>query len=100
MMELLSSAVDSPAKIGLVLIAVAVSAWVVQTFVEYRRLQHFDGPFLASISRLWIIRAATSGHQHAIFADVCQKYGTWEGCGSFDGAKSLQVLSFESDRRI
>lgn len=37
-----------------VLFAVAATWWAVRTWLSYRRLQHIKGPWLASISNLWV----------------------------------------------
>ena len=57
----------------LVLIVILVG---VQTFQAWYRLRHIKGPFLASFSKLWLIRTVSSGNMHWEFQRVCQKYGT------------------------
>lgn len=38
-------------------------------------LRHVPGPFLASISDLWMLRVTLSGHMWREFGGVCEKYG-------------------------
>jgi hypothetical protein len=45
------------------------------TFYSWHRLRHIKGPFLASISKLWLARAVSGGKMHLEFAAACQKYG-------------------------
>lgn len=39
------------------------------------RLRHFKGPFVASLSRLWLTRCVAGGTMHLDFLDVNRKYG-------------------------
>lgn len=59
-------------------ILLGVSLVGVQTFYAWYRLRHIKGPFLASFSKLWLIRTVSSGNMHWEYAKVCQKYGTHE----------------------
>lgn len=45
------------------------------TVLSYRRLRHIPGPFLARISKLWVVRAVTSGRAHLTFHDTSIRYG-------------------------
>lgn len=49
----------------------------VQTFYGWYRLRYIKGPFLASFSKIWLIRAVSGGEMHWEFARVNQKYGTY-----------------------
>jgi hypothetical protein len=51
------------------------AAWLVQTFAAWYRLRHFKGPFPASISRLWLMRAVSGGRMHLDFWEANKKYG-------------------------
>lgn len=42
---------------------------------QFGRLQHFDGPFLAGFSRLWLVQTVWSGRAYLHFWDVTSKYG-------------------------
>ena len=52
-----------------------VGAFLVQAFHSWYRLRHFKGPFLASLTRLWLVRHAAGGRMHLEFQEVNQKYG-------------------------
>jgi hypothetical protein len=60
---------------------------------SYWRLRHIPGPWLAAVSELWYIRAATSGELHLRLAEVCSKYGTYERRRSAQLDQSLHCLS-------
>jgi hypothetical protein len=49
--------------------------YLFQTFRSWYRLRHFKGPLLASLSRVWLVRAVTAGRLHLDFQAVNQKYG-------------------------
>ena len=53
----------------------AVGLFLLQTFRSWYRLRHFNGPFIASLSRVWLVRCATRGRLHLDFQKVNQKYG-------------------------
>lgn len=53
---------------------VAVLAVFVQCFRSWYRLRSFKGPFLATISDLWLIRHVTGGRIHLDLFDVTEKY--------------------------
>jgi len=50
-------------------------AFVVNRFLVYRRLRHFKGPWLASFSKLWMMKCTFAGRMHLEVADVCAQYG-------------------------
>lgn len=52
-----------------------VVALVINRFLVYRRLRHFKGPWLASFSKLWMMKCTFAGTMHLEVADVCAKYG-------------------------
>lgn len=47
----------------------------VSTVVSWYRLRHIPGPWLASVSNIWIIRAATSKRLSEAFEEVGRSYG-------------------------
>lgn len=55
--------------------AVLLTWFLASTVLAYRRLSHIPGPFLASISDLWLIRASTSRRLSAVFEETARKYG-------------------------
>ena len=61
--------------IALGLLGVAVLWTLVSTVVTWARLRHVPGPFLASFSYLWGLRAMSSGRIHVIIGDEQKKYG-------------------------
>ncbi|KAF2431683.1 cytochrome P450, partial [Tothia fuscella] len=44
--------------------------------ISYRRLSHIPGPTIAGWSRLWMVRANTSGRNHTFLYDAILKYGS------------------------
>lgn len=50
--------------------------YVISTAVSWYRLHHIPGPFLASISDLWMMRASTSTRLSEIFEQLGQEYGS------------------------
>jgi hypothetical protein len=60
---------------ALTLGAVAIATYVVSSIIAWRRLGEFKGPFLASFSYLWLIRASYSGRMAEVFAKTEAKYG-------------------------
>jgi hypothetical protein len=43
----------------------------------YNALSHFKGPWSTGFSRLWLLRANSSGEMHKYFKEVNDKYGPW-----------------------
>ena len=48
---------------------------LLRKFQSWYRLRHFKGPFIASLTRLWLVRCITGGRMHLDFQEVNQKYG-------------------------
>jgi hypothetical protein len=44
-------------------------------FASYWRLRHVPGPFLASISKLWLLKWVVRGELHIGLLQACEKYG-------------------------
>jgi len=57
------------------LIACCIVSLLVHRFLIYRRLRHFKGPWLATFSKLWLMKSTFNGTVHLDVADVCRKYG-------------------------
>jgi hypothetical protein len=53
-----------------------VGVFIAQCIGAWYRLRHFKGPFLASFSNVWLMRAVTSGRMHLDYWEANQKYGT------------------------
>ena len=62
-------------KLWVIVPTVLVVYFLVTTFTSWYRLRHIPGPFLGSISYLWLARTAKSGRQFWIYRDMYQKYG-------------------------
>jgi len=78
-MDILPNARNQSVGSWIVTILVSlVGIWVVQKFRSWYRLRHFKGPFLAGISRLWLVRSISGGRFHLDFMEVNQKYGILE----------------------
>jgi hypothetical protein len=58
---------------SLVLVSL-VGLFLLQKFRDWYRLRHFKGPFVASLSRLWLTRCVAGGTMHLDFLDVNRKY--------------------------
>jgi|ERR1700677_3104915 hypothetical protein len=48
---------------------------VTSLYLNYRKYPQFKGPFLASISGLWLFRETSAGRMYASCADALEKYG-------------------------
>ncbi|KUJ10127.1 cytochrome P450 [Mollisia scopiformis] len=84
-MDLLASLLDQSVGCWIVTILVALAGtFVVQTCRSWYRLRHFKGPWLASISRLWLVRSISGGRFHLDFMEVNQKYGSLARIGPND----------------
>jgi len=56
-------------------LAVLAAYYIIRSIKAWYRLRHFQGPFLASFSYLWMVRTVTSGHAWKIHLDNSEKYG-------------------------
>lgn len=56
---------------------IALFSYIVgSTFYNWYRLRHIKGPWLASVSKSWLVWCTLAGNFHQDFSDVCEKYGT------------------------
>ena len=69
--------------IAFVLISIA-GLFLFQTFRSWYRLRHFKGPFLATLSRIWLARHVAGGRMHLDFQEVNQKYGMFDDQMAYD----------------
>jgi len=62
-----------------ILAGAAVAALVVYaaacTIQQYLALKQFKGPTIAGFTRLWLLRANSSGKMHKAFTDINNQYG-------------------------
>ncbi|KAL9614526.1 MAG: hypothetical protein Q9167_000976 [Letrouitia subvulpina] len=65
----------SKSTLALYLASFVLVAFVIQRFALYSRLKQFDGPWLASFSKLWMLKETYNGTIHVAVAEVCEKYG-------------------------
>lgn len=56
--------------------AVAISYWVIGTFIQYRKLQHVRGPWIAAISPAWLFYHTCRGDLYLAVEAALNKYGT------------------------
>ena len=49
--------------------------WAVTTYIQYRKLQHIKGPWLAAISPLWMFYYTCRGTLYLAVEDALKKYG-------------------------
>ena len=54
----------------------SVVAFGVNRFLVYRHLRQFKGPWLATFSKLWMMKCTFKGTMHLDVAEVCARYGT------------------------
>lgn len=59
-----------------VLSLLCAEVFVAQTISTWYRLRHFKGPFLATLSNLWLMRAVMDGKMHLHYWEANKKYGT------------------------
>jgi hypothetical protein len=57
------------------LIGVYAVYWVVTTYIQYRKLQHIKGPWLAAISPLWMFYYTCRGTLYLAVEEALKKYG-------------------------
>jgi len=73
--EVLAAAQPRVPNLLALLLTVWLSWYLTTSISSYRRLRHIPGPYLASFSNWWWIRAAVSGKGHLALADACTRYG-------------------------
>lgn len=60
----------------LVLLAISSIAYLtVSTYVAWRKLRDFKGPFWAGLTNVWLAWTISLRQTHLAYADVCKKYG-------------------------
>jgi hypothetical protein len=75
-MALLSTSIDLVSGSWLLLLTTAAIAYyAISSIIARRRLRHFKGPFLASFSYIWLIRALGSGRMAEWFTAANSQYG-------------------------
>ncbi|KAH7413819.1 cytochrome P450 [Phaeosphaeria sp. MPI-PUGE-AT-0046c] len=60
----------------LLAICAAFFAYLVSIVLQWRRLAHVPGPFLASLSKAWMVKESLKGRQPISFKEVNDKYGS------------------------
>lgn len=65
-----------PVIVGYSLALCVIAAFMINTFLAYNRLKHIKGPWLASLSRLWLAESTIRRSIYSDLADICKKYGT------------------------
>lgn len=65
----------SVSSIAIILVLVFAGYSVVRTYLQYRRLRHIKGPWLASVSPLWMFYYACCGTLYLATEDALKKYG-------------------------
>jgi hypothetical protein len=59
----------------LILLAFFIIYIAVTSYIEYRTYSQFKGPFLASISGLWLLNVTWQGRMYLACAEALEKYG-------------------------
>lgn len=57
------------------LFAASAALYTAKLYIDSRRLKAFKGPWAAQFTDLWFAKAAFGDHQHAVLAEVCDRYG-------------------------
>lgn len=65
----------SAGSIAAIFGAVVVSYWLVGTFVQYRKLQHIRGPWIAAISPAWLFYHTCRGDLYLAVEAALKQYG-------------------------
>lgn len=60
---------------ALLALSAAFFAYLVSTVLQWRRLAHVPGPFLASLTKGWMVKESLKGCQPISFKEVNDKYG-------------------------
>ncbi|KAJ9500512.1 hypothetical protein LTR96_000789 [Exophiala xenobiotica] len=78
------------------LASLGLAYWVVSVFLSYRKLRHIKGPWLASISPLWLFYYTCRGTLYLAVEDALKKYGMWSIDGSrFVGPPSSIMVTID-----
>lgn len=64
-----------PTTALLLALGAAFFAYLVSAFLQWRRLAHVPGPFLASLTKGWMVKESLKGRQPISFKEVNDKYG-------------------------
>ncbi|KAK7454239.1 hypothetical protein Landi51_03359 [Colletotrichum acutatum] len=77
------------------LIVIFVLFRIYETAKQYRRLRHFQGPPLAALSKLWLLKTVTGSRGHLEFYNVTKKYDD----GLLEGFQSAGAQELEANRK-
>lgn len=70
------AALDIPSEVYFYVLPCVLLAWlIVSSFISWRRLRHVPGPFIASLTYLWVGMANYGGRTYWIWRDLHKKYG-------------------------
>lgn len=65
-----------PSLVMFLAVGVALLVYIaVLTIQQYLVLSEFDGPFVAAFTRLWLLRANSSGEMNKAFTRINDQYG-------------------------
>lgn len=56
--------------------ALLVLYWLIGTFVQYRKLQHVRGPWIAAVSPAWLFYHTCRGDLYLAVEAALKQYGT------------------------
>lgn len=62
-------------QIVVYLVVATIAGFATQRFWIWYRLRHIPGPFLGSVSMMWMMRNTLNGRMHLELKNVCDTYG-------------------------
>lgn len=65
----------APASIAGVVAGLVGAYFILSTFLQYRKLQHIKGPWLAAISPAWMFYHSARGELYLAVEAALKKYG-------------------------
>jgi hypothetical protein len=84
----------------LILTTAALCYYITSSFLAWRRLHEFNGPFLSHFSYLWLMRTLGSGSMGERFAAASQQYGSGPSSTIRIGPNELITSDPEVIRRM
>ncbi|KAH0537755.1 hypothetical protein FGG08_005503 [Glutinoglossum americanum] len=61
--------------VGYLVVVCSIAYFAINRYLVYRRLKQFKGPWIAAVSKLWMVKSTYRGTMHLDVADACRRYG-------------------------